>query len=270
MKIIIWQDSTPQKEIDRVVSVHLGMFLGVLPLGVLHKDHKSPASRGKENGLVAKHPNAHSGAQPSFIRIIGQSGSGKTTQGRPAVMSKYPRHTVLTIADFVKYYPAKNPTREAANGFCLRVLTAVLFKCIDAKTDIILDMTMLTKRYEEKLLRRLQKNNYDIKYFVMAVPKEQSDLFIAKRERETGRAVSRESAEFFNAALQPALEFLVHSVPNAECVIWSAFELQPVYHGKMAGVMPPFTAARSGVRELKYTCDELLKAKIKFLCAPNK
>jgi hypothetical protein len=234
----IWTDGTPKKVINETVNTAFGDLTG----------------KYRPTGNTAK-----------FIRIVGQSGTGKSTQGKPAVVSKYGGFITLSIADFVKYHPKGETDREKTNGFCLRVLTGMLYKLIKVRADIVLDMTLLTARYETALLRRLTKQKYEPEYIIMAVPKAQSDKFIKKREKETGRIVSTVSAEFFDRCLQTAIKVLIRQIPNAECIMWSAYDLQPIYYGKIKNALPPFMKARKELRKLKYSQSELLHAKIEFI-----
>ncbi|MDR1917851.1 MAG: zeta toxin family protein [Christensenellaceae bacterium] len=269
MKIIIWNDNTPQPQIDAIANTAFA-------------DLTRNYTRPDDNA------HAHTAA-PVFVRVLGQSGAGKSTQGLPAVLSHYGhRQTpaensrrdekntdsernsgkdfiVLAIADFIKYHPCGETVREKANGFCLRVLTEVLHKLIAAELNIVLDMTVLTESYEAELLNKLTTHNYELNYFILAVPKKQSDKFIAIRKCKTGRVVSKQSAEFFNDCLQAGVELLAHKAPHANCVMWSAYELQPIYHGEIGKALTPFNAARQELKELKYNCDELLHAKTEFM-----
>jgi predicted kinase len=241
MKVMVWSDSTPKRQIRAIAET---------------------ATRE----LISARPAAGS-FSPQFIRIAGQSGSGKSTQVLPAVSAAaaYDKFISLSVADFVRFHPGGVTEREAVNGFCLRVLTEVLYKLVAEKVNIILDMTLLNKRYEKRLHHKLQKHNYELLYLVLAVPKHQSDEFIAKRKSETGRVVSNKSAGFFYNCLFPSLKLLSKRAPDANCVMWSAYDLEPIFNGKIADAPPPFIAARQDIRCLHHGRNKLLAAKTDFM-----
>jgi predicted kinase len=236
--MLIWPDRTPQAKIDKIAGIAFREIF---------------------------RPTAINSADPRFMRIVGQSGSGKSTQVLPAVLSANPNSVIVAVRNFTKYFRNRTACREKSNGFCLRVLTKVLSQLIAARSDIILDMTLLPKRYEKQLLKRLQNNNYRSQYFILAVHKRQSDAFVKRREAETGRTVARKSIRCFYNWLEPSLRYIAKHDPAAKCVIWSAYALQPIYYGDIDKGLPAFRKTRKELRTLPHSKEEMLDAKIKFL-----
>ncbi len=242
MKIQIWHDTTPQIQIQKIVN----------------KIYKK---------LIKQYlPSLYT---PIFIRIIGQSGSGKSTQILPAVTSANPSTLVLSVGMFVNYYTGEDKSREITNGFCLRILTSLLYKLLPHKINIILDMTLLSKKYENDLVRCLQQNNYDLFVMALSVPKKQSNIFIKKRETETKRKVNKSSARYFYDKLLPSFKLLSRKMPNAKCIIWSAYDKEPLFNNQIAFAVPIFRKARKKIKSLFYTEAQLLDEKTSFLLTYN-
>jgi len=177
-----------------------------------------------------------------YFRLCGQSGSGKTTQLLPAVTAfaqaarLKPVH--LNIENFAKYHPRLDEirrvyggafVRENTNAFALMSLLFALEKISGADLDIILEMTILAPKFEKFITSLLAK--YAAEYHIMAVPKDTSDMFIARRAAATGRKVDEKTSDLFYNALIPGLE-CVHS--NAPAIVWSAFRAEPVFVGKIS------------------------------------
>jgi 2,3-bisphosphoglycerate-independent phosphoglycerate mutase len=77
-----------------------------LPLGVLHKTHKSHAARGKGNGLVAKHPNAYAAPSPhnkTVLAIVDGFGRSERKSGN-AVLAADMRNFNDAFASFPSCY----------------------------------------------------------------------------------------------------------------------------------------------------------------------
>ena len=147
---------------------------------------------------------------PFCIRLVGQSGSGKTSQLLPAVREALLCNNIpyvsFAVRDFVKYHPdleaivknyGESLLREKTNAFSLILLTNVLLRCVSEKKPILMEVTLLTPVYEACLHAAFIKNGYHCDYQCLAVPKSVSDDWIQKRFLETKRVVSQNSSSFF-------------------------------------------------------------------------
>lgn len=214
------------------------------------------------------------------IRLVGQSGSGKTSQLLPAVKAalevRSQKYVSLAVRDFVPYHPNLNLirehydeglVREKTNAFALTLLTLVLVCCIRAHLPILFEVTLLSPEYERFVHRCLSKEEYSCDYHCLAIAKETSDAWIEARCRETHRVVSKRSSDFFFQTLQPALESLQSvRMPN-RVFIWDAYHTEPQrtcfpderLWQKMQAV------ARTNDEPLSF--EAALEAKKKFLCS---
>ena len=105
-----------------------------------------------------------------IIRLVGQSGSGKTTQLLPAAKkcfeSKYSKPIHLCVRNFASLHPdyknllskfGKGEIRERTNGFALRCLIVCLNLAIEKGCDILLEVTFLSQEFEKILFDLLKK-----------------------------------------------------------------------------------------------------------------
>ena len=174
------------------------------------------------------------------IRLVGQSGSGKTSQLLPAVKAaleaQLQKYVSLAVRDFVPYHPNLSAirehydeglVREKTNAFALTLLTLVLVRCIRAHLPILFEVTLLSPEYERFAHRCLSEEGYGCDYHCLAIAKETSDAWIEARCRETHRVVLKRSSDFFFQTLQSALESLQSvRMPN-RVFIWDAYHTEP-------------------------------------------
>lgn len=178
---------------------------------------------------------------PFCLRLVGQSGSGKTSQLLPAVKEALFCNNVpfisFAVRDFVKYHPdlekivesyGESLLREKTNTFALLLLTNVLLRCISEKMPILLEVTLLSPVYEAFLHTFLVKNNYHCDYQCLAVPKSVSDAWIQKRFLETKRIVSESSSNFFYETLNPTFKLLGNFSLKNRVFIWDRVHKAPL------------------------------------------
>lgn len=222
----------------------------------------------------------HPRASKFCIRLVGQSGSGKTSQLLPAVKAaleaQSQKFVSLAVRDFVPYHPNLSAirehydeglVREKTNAFALTLLTLVLVRCIRGHLPILFEVTLLSPEYERFVHRCLSEEGYGCDYHCLAIAKETSDAWIEARCRETHRVVSKRSSDFFFQTLQPALEILQSvRMPN-RVFIWDAYHTEPQRtHFPDAHLWEKMqTLAYTNVEPLSF--EAALESKKKFLCS---
>lgn len=216
---------------------------------------------------------------PFCIRLVGQSGSGKSSQLLPSVQSaldeyRYP-FVMIAVRNFVQYHPHieaikqqydQGMIREKTNAFALILSTMVLIHCIEQHHSVLLDMTLLAPKYEQMIHGYLQAHHYACDYQCMAIRKEVSDEWIAERCRATGRVVEKSSSGFFYNTLEPAFAALREfaSITN-RVIIWDRAHLQPmITHLGDEQLWGKFTIARQAPAPF-LNFDDALASKKAFL-----
>ncbi|MGX8716440.1 MAG: zeta toxin family protein [bacterium] len=177
---------------------------------------------------------------PFCVRLVGQSGAGKTSQLLPAVKEASVTNGIpfisFAVRDFVKYHPdlekivqtyGESLLREKTNMFALTLLTEVLLRCISKKLPILLEVTLLAPVYEACIHAFLIKNGYHCDYQCLAIPKSVSDAWIQKRFLETKRVVSQNSSSFFYDTLEPAFKALQGIALKNRVFIWDRVHEMP-------------------------------------------
>ena len=177
---------------------------------------------------------------PFCVRLVGQSGAGKTSQLLPAVKEALVTNGIpfvsFAVRDFVKYHPdlekivqtyGESLLREKTNMFALTLLSEVLLRCISKKLPILLEVTLLAPVYEACIHTFLIKNGYHCDYQCLAVPKNVSDAWIQKRFLETKRVVSQNSSSFFYDTLEPAFKVLQGISLKNRVFIWDRVHEMP-------------------------------------------
>ena len=213
------------------------------------------------------------------IRLVGQSGSGKTSQLLPAVKAaleaQSQKFVSLAVRDFVPYHPNLNLirehydeglVREKTNAFALTLLTLVLVRCIRGHLPILFEVTLLSPEYERFVHRCLFEEGYSCDYYCLAIDKKMSDAWIEARCRETHRVVSKRSSDFFFQTLQPVFESLQSVyIPN-RVFVWDAYHTEPqqtqLSDKNLWEKMQ--TLAHMNAEPLSF--EAALEAKKKFLC----
>ena len=209
-----------------------------------------------------------------LIRVAGVSGSGKTTQILPAVEAycdKRDLSPVLVAARvFVKYHPhyaeildyyGEENVRKMTDEFSTIMLFLVLSELIRGGYDVILDVTLLDPEMEGILVKMLRMARYEMMLLMVAVSPVVTEKFLAGRAWRHTAETERE----FVRATSRALEFYAKALPEGRVVIWSVYDLLPVYDGELSGCLEVFREY-SAREEMPAKDDEERKeAKIMYL-----
>ena len=209
-----------------------------------------------------------------LYRLCGQTGSGKTTQLLGAVekvvSTKSLNPVILGVRSCAEAHPKyeyfKNnfphgELREKTNGFALKCMSYVLKLLIENGYMIILDITLLDPIFEEFVLQLLKENNYTIEYHILAVNKTISDIFIQRRLKTTGRVIYKSSSDYFYHILPIGLKYITEHDTNNSCCVWNAFDLDPVFMGKICNCYTAFIKSQDEIKEFKHSESDLLDAK---------
>lgn len=221
-----------------------------------------------------------------IIRLAGQSGSGKTTQLLPTANAYCKKHGIcpirFAVRDFAPLHPnynellqefGKEQIREKTNGFALRCLLISLILAIDEGYDILFEVTLLSRPFEDFIFLHLYKNNYSCLFLVLAVNKEISDYFIHERSLhsviEAKRVVYKASSDYFEKALCDEISYFAQAHKNERVIIWSAYDFLPVFDGKFADAEKVFFETKKITSHKFQNEDELRDAKIKYILNLN-
>ena len=209
-----------------------------------------------------------------LIRIAGLSGSGKTTQILPAVEAYCTKHNfepiLIAARRFVEYHPHYQEIKDYYGDENLRKLTdefstIMMFLTLSELTkngyDIVLDVTLLDAEVESILLKMLQDSNYNFTILMIAVSPTVTEQFLKSRAWRH----SKETEQEFIRATSKALEFYAASAPNTHIIIWSVYDLDPIYDGPVNGCLDTFTDYSSRTGLPKNDDDARRDAKIAYL-----
>ena len=210
----------------------------------------------------------------NLIRIAGLSGSGKTSQILPAV-EKYCEvnalNPILVAARrFVEYHPHCQEIREEYGEENLRkktdeFSTIMMFLTLNELTkygyDIILDVTLLDPEVEKILLNMLKINNYKSLLLMIATSPSVTEHFLKDR----GWRHSRETEEEFIRATKKAMEFYSENAGNLHTILWSVYDLNPIYNGPIRDSLNIFNEYSAKTELPPQNDDERREAKIQFL-----
>ena len=209
-----------------------------------------------------------------LYRLCGQTGSGKTTQLLASVEKfinlQNLNPVILGVRSCAEYHPdyeqfkqniPAGELREKTNGFALKCMSYVLKLLIENGYMILLDITLLDPAFEEFIFNLLKSNSYDVEYHILAVNREISDNFIAKRLKSTGRVIYKSSADYFYKILPIGLKYICENDTVNNCYVWNAFDLEPVYFGKIENCYEQFIASQKEIRESNFSEEELRDAK---------
>lgn len=210
-----------------------------------------------------------------FIRIAGLSGSGKTTQILPAVEAYCEKNTfepiLIAARRFVTYHPhyeeiknfyGEENLRKNTDEFSTIMLFLTLSELIKNGYDIILDVTLLAPEMEAILLKMLKSSNYQILFLMIAVSPTVTEKYLEGRAwRHT-----KETEQEFIRATSKALEFYAEFAGDERIVLWSVYDLLPIYDGPIKNCLKIF-AEYSGREDLPKSDDDARRnAKIEYLC----
>ena len=175
------------------------------------------------------------------MRLVGQSGAGKTSQLLPAVKSVFEQHKLpyvsLAVRDFVPYHPnlaeirktyGEAMVREKTNAFALMLLSLVFERCVVLGCPLLFEVTLLDPVYERFIHNLLEEYGYVCNYQCLAVSKTLSDQWIADRCHATQRVVTTRSANFFYQILEPALLSLENFHLKNRVFIWNSYDREPI------------------------------------------
>ena len=210
----------------------------------------------------------------NLIRIAGLSGSGKTSQILPAV-EKYCEvnsiNPVLIAARrFVEYHPHCKEIREEYGEENLRkktdeFSTIMMFLTLNELTkygyDIVLDVTLLDPEIEKILLMMLKRGNYRHLLLMIATSPEVTEHFLGGRSWRH----SKETEEEFIRATKKAMEFYAENSGSLHTILWSVYDLNPIYNGPIKDALEIFNEYSSKTELPPSNDDERREAKIQFL-----
>lgn len=197
-----------------------------------------------------------------LLRLAGQSGSGKTTQLLPASNALFEKHQMnpihFAVREFATLHPnyseivekfGKKEMREKTNGFALKCLLVSLAFAIEQGYDILFEVTLLSHEFEDFVLNLISKNNYNALFFMLAVNKEISNLFIERRKAassgaEANRVVYKSSSNYFDIAISDDVEYFSKVHGDFHVVIWNAYNFLPVFDGKFKDCQIKFFEAK--------------------------
>lgn len=183
--------------------------------------------------------------KPFLIRICGQSGSGKSSQVLPYIEDALKDTPCIRFGArfFAPFHPdyenlKKTPAlaREKTNGFALIALFEFYRFCIEQRLNVLIDMTLLEPEIDIYMMRLAKENGYRIQMHTLCVPKKISDMFIHKREIETGRKVYKASADYFFQSLPRSLKALTHEKcfeSTDNIYLWSHQQKTPIFKSKI-------------------------------------
>lgn len=218
----------------------------------------------------------------NILRLVGQSGSGKTSQLLPAGNVWFQKKALKPIHFCVRNFAALHPNynvllkefgkdeiREKTNGFALKCLVISLLLAISKGYDVLFEMTLLTPKFEKFLFDYLSQNGYDIKILALCVSKKLSNSFIEKRKLskgcESGRKVYNSSTKFFNKNLCLSFRFLSIIFPKIQVILWNHYSLLPIFQGEISSSIEAFFKSRKLYRNGVLSEEQLKQAKCDFM-----
>jgi len=174
-----------------------------------------------------------------FIRLVGQSGVGKTTQLLPAAISffkdKKIGEVVVAAREFVKLHPhyeeileryGKNEIRKRTDDFATVVMFYVLRKLTKAGSDFILDLSFVNSKIEW-IFRRMTKKYTRKIFLMMVVPRWKNLELLAKRDWRHGEKLEEE----FWRSTSGGLRYYSKFNNAGRIVMWGADRMEPIYDG---------------------------------------
>ncbi|MBR2839858.1 zeta toxin family protein [Candidatus Saccharibacteria bacterium] len=209
-----------------------------------------------------------------LIRIAGISGSGKTTQILPAVEAYCSVREILPVLVaarvFVKYHPhyaeiskfyGEENVRKMTDEFATIMLFLVLSALIRGGYDIVLDVTLLDPEMEGILVKMVREGRYEMMLLMVAVSPVVTEKFLAGR---AWRHSKETELEFVRATVR-ALEFYANALPDGRVVMWSVYDLLPVYDGELSECLEAFNEYSAREEMPGDNDDARREAKIKYL-----
>ena len=218
----------------------------------------------------------------NFVRLIGQSGSGKTTQLLPCAKEYFAKNKLnpitFAVRDFSFCHPKYNELikkygisqiREKTNGFALRLLIVCLAHAIENGYDILFEVTLLSPKFENFLCSLLKLNSYKTLYLALAINKKISDAFIQKRKTQAGkeanRIVNKSSSKFFFKSLKRSIKYYSKNQPSDRIIVWNASSLFPIYDGSFRSCPSPFFRSQKQKKLCNSSENNMLSKKIEYV-----
>ena len=209
-----------------------------------------------------------------LIRIAGLSGSGKTTQILPAVEAYSEKHgfepILIAARRFVEYHPhyqeikdfyGDENLRKLTDEFSTIMLFLTISELIKGGYDIVLDVTLLAPEIEAVLLEMLASSTYQFTIMMIAVSPTVTEKFLEGRAWRH----SRETEQEFIRATESALKFYAEKSPETHIIIWSVYDLGPVYDGPAKDCLEVFHDYSTRTELPKNDDDARRDAKIAYL-----
>ena len=209
-----------------------------------------------------------------FIRIAGLSGSGKTTQILPAVEAYNETHGISPVLvaarRFVEYHPHYQEIKDFYGEANLRKMTdefstIMMFMVLSELTrggyDIVLDVTLLDPAVERIIIEMSKGGNYEPTFLMIATSPAVTEHFLAGRAWRHTRATEEE----FIRATSYALQFYGDTYPNLRIILWSVYDLPPIYDGPVSGALDIFADYSSRTKLPAPDDDARRSAKIAYL-----
>lgn len=209
-----------------------------------------------------------------LIRIAGLSGSGKTTQILPAVEAYCEERgyepILMAARRFVEYHPhyaeirefyGEENLRKMTDEFATIMLFLTLSELIRGGYDVVLDVTLLDPEMEGILLKMAEAAEYKMWILMIAVSPAVTEKYLSGR---AWRHTRETELEFIRATAR-ALEFYVASAPEMRIVLWSVYDLLPVYDGPVEKCLEVFDKYSNETKMPKNDDDARREAKIKYL-----
>lgn len=209
-----------------------------------------------------------------FIRIAGLSGSGKTTQILPAVEAYSKKHNfepiLLAARRFVEYHPhyqeikdfyGDENLRKNTDEFSTIMLFLTLSELTKSGYDIVLDVTLLDPEMEAILLKMLTTYQYTFTILMIAVSPTVTEKFLSGRAWRHSKATEQE----FIRATEKALTFYADKAPSTHIILWSVYDLDPIYDGPVKDCLQIFHDYSARTELPKNDDDARRDAKIAYL-----
>lgn len=177
---------------------------------------------------------------PFCLRLVGQSGSGKTSQLLPALQHVLSRqqqgYVSFAVRDFTRYHPhafeiearyGQAQFREKTNAFALTLLSFTFLRCAQARLPMLFEVTLLSSIYERWMHAILRSYGYSCDYHCLAVQRSLSDAWIEMRGKILQREVSQRSSDFFFTILPIVFKSLQTVELENRVFLWDCFHKTP-------------------------------------------
>ena len=182
-----------------------------------------------------------------FIRLVGQSGTGKTTQLLPAARDYCAKNNlkpvIIAAREFAKMHPhyeeilrkyGKAEIRRRTDDFATMVMFLVLDEITRNRMDFILDLSFVSTKVEWMFLKMARRYRERL-FLMMAVPVNKNLELLGKREWRHTEELEKE----FLQATKTSLEYYGRK-DAGRIIMWGFDSLQPIYDGRFQGSVRVF------------------------------